>query len=1043
MTEQGAVMVGHYNYFLVVVSVLIAILSAYAALDLAERVTYAKGSARLLWLSCGATAMGTGIWSMHYIGMLAFQLPVMVKYDWPTVLLSLLAAVLASGAGLFAVSRKTMGALVTIVGGIFMGSGIAAMHYIGMEAMRLPAMCSYSPLLVTVSLVLAIVIAFVALWRVFALRSVKNLNHKLVNAFILGAAIPVMHYVGMAAANFMPAPLPLTALKHAISISDLGVASVTLVTILMLGLVFVTSIVDRSFSRQALALEGSEQRYRRIVESAFDAFIAMDHTGLITDWSTQSEAMFGWSRADAMGKSVERMFLWEQRAEGAGHSLRDLLTIETARLQERIELTACHRDGHQFPAEAAISSLQLGENSLFTAFVHDVSKRKKEEREKEEAKAAAEQGARVKGEFLANMSHEIRTPLNGVIGMTDLALETELTREQRDYLETVKLSADSLLSVINGILDFSKIEAGKVDLEEVDFELRECMETALKTLVLRADEKGLELLCDVAAEVPDMVTGDPGRLRQILVNLVGNAIKFTYEGEVALTVQMELDEGNRIRLHFIVSDTGIGIAQDKLESIFESFAQADTSTTREYGGTGLGLTISRRLIELMGGTIWIESEVGVGSHFHFTLLLNRSEAKPANEDEFGPQEMLAGVRVLVIDDNRTNRRILDGLLRSWGMEPTVVSSAEKALAVLDESYESGLSFHLIVTDMHMPKMDGFGLVEKIKHRGGTAPATIMMLTSAGHRGDAARCQQLGIAAYLLKPVRKMELREAIARLLGAKDQIPASTMITRDSLQEERDPHQRLDILLAEDNIVNQKLAMRLLEKRGHKVMVVGNGREALAALAYRPYDLVLMDVQMPELGGIEATIMLREKEKLTGAHQHIVAMTALVMKNDRERCLEAGMDGYLAKPIRPQELDEVLDARMEQRSSSPKMGSQTLGPSQHPVDANELLERLDGDRVFLAELTELFRADYPRQVTVIHEAILQDDALRVKQASHALKGALSNLAASPAREMAANLERLGASGDLALAKLALGDLEKELTRTIESLDALCQETVQ
>jgi PAS domain S-box-containing protein len=811
----------------------------------------------------------------------------------------------------------------------------------------------------------------------------------------------------------------------------------------MLGLVFVTSIVDRSFSRQALALEGSEQRYRRIVESAFDAFIAMDHTGLITDWSTQSEAMFGWSRADAMGKSVERMFLWEQRAEGAGHSLRDLLTIETARLQERIELTACHRDGHQFPAEAAISSLQLGENSLFTAFVHDVSKRKKEEREKEEAKAAAEQGARVKGEFLANMSHEIRTPLNGVIGMTDLALETELTREQRDYLETVKLSADSLLSVINGILDFSKIEAGKVDLEEVDFELRECMETALKTLVLRADEKGLELLCDVAAEVPDMVTGDPGRLRQILVNLVGNAIKFTYEGEVALTVQMELDEGNRIRLHFIVSDTGIGIAQDKLESIFESFAQADTSTTREYGGTGLGLTISRRLIELMGGTIWIESEVGVGSHFHFTLLLNRSEAKPANEDEFGPQEMLAGVRVLVIDDNRTNRRILDGLLRSWGMEPTVVSSAEKALAVLDESYESGLSFHLIVTDMHMPKMDGFGLVEKIKHRGGTAPATIMMLTSAGHRGDAARCQQLGIAAYLLKPVRKMELREAIARLLGAKDQIPASTMITRDSLQEERDPHQRLDILLAEDNIVNQKLAMRLLEKRGHKVMVVGNGREALAALAYRPYDLVLMDVQMPELGGIEATIMLREKEKLTGAHQHIVAMTALVMKNDRERCLEAGMDGYLAKPIRPQELDEVLDARMEQRSSSPKMGSQTLGPSQHPVDANELLERLDGDRVFLVELTELFRADYPRQVTVIHEAILQDDALRVKQASHALKGALSNLAASPAREMAANLERLGASGDLALAKLALGDLEKELTRTIESLDALCQETVQ
>ena len=749
------------------------------------------------------------------------------------------------------------------------------------------------------------------------------------------------------------------------------------------------------------------------------------------------------SRDIIIGKSVASIFLSEQRAEGADHSLRDLLTMKTARLQERIELTARHRDGHQFPAEAAISSLQLGETSLFTAFVHDVTKRKKDEREKEEAKAAAEEGSRVKGEFLANMSHEIRTPLNGVIGMTDLALETELTREQRDYLETVKLSADSLLSVINGILDFSKIEAGKVDLEEMDFELRECMEAALKTLALRADEKGLELLCDFAADVPDMVNGDPGRLRQILVNLVGNAIKFTDVGEVALIARLEHEEGNRITLHFVVSDTGIGIPKAKLDSIFDSFAQADTSTTREYGGTGLGLTISKRLIELMGGTIWVESDLGVGSHFHFTIQLDRSEAKPGPDDVLAPADMLAGVRVLVIDDNRTNRRILDGLLRSWGMEPTVVPGAEEALAVLDGSRKPGSSFQLIVTDMHMPKMDGFGLVEKIKQRGGPATATIMMLTSAGHRGDTAKCRELGIAAYLLKPVRKAELREAIARLLGGKDETPVSTMITRDSLQEERDPDQGLDILLAEDNIVNQKLAARLLEKRGHKVMVVNNGREALAALEHKSYDLVLMDVQMPELGGIEATTMLREKEKLTGTHQFIVAMTALVMKNDRERCLAAGMDGYLPKPIRPQELDEVLDARMEKRSSSPKTGSQTPGSSQHSVNTAELLDRLDGDLAFLAELTELFRADYPRLIKLIREGIQQNDAAAVKQASHALKGALSNLAASQAREMAANLERLGASGDLAPAAIALADLEKEITRAVESLDALCQEAVQ
>ena len=352
-------------------------------------------------------------------------------------------------------------------------------------------------------------------------------------------------------------------------------------------------------------------------------------------------------------------------------------------------MTACHRDGHEFPVEAAISSLQLGEKSLFTAFVHDVTKRKKEEREKEEAKAAAEEGSRVKGEFLANMSHEIRTPLNGVIGMTDLALETELTREQRDYLETVKLSADSLLSVINGILDFSKIEAGKVDLEEVDFELRECMEAALKTLALRADEKGLELLCDVAAEVPEMVKGDPGRLRQILVNLVGNAIKFTDEGEVALKVRLGAKGRKSGYTSFCSFGHGNRDCSRKSGINLRVFAQADTSTTREYGGTGLGLTISKRLVELMGGRIWIESELGSGSHFHFTIQLVRSEAKLARV-MLAPPEMLAGVRVLVIDDNRTNRRILDGLLKSWGMEPTVVSGAEEALAALDGSRNQGI-----------------------------------------------------------------------------------------------------------------------------------------------------------------------------------------------------------------------------------------------------------------------------------------------------------------------------------------------------------------
>ena len=367
------------------------------------------------------------------------------------------------------------------------------------------------------------------------------------------------------------------------------------------------------------------------------------------------------------------------------------------------------------------------------------------------------------------------------------------------------------------------------------------------------------------------------------------------------------------------------------------------------------------------------------------------------------------------------------------------------MAALDEYKKTGQSFRLIVTDMHMPKMDGFGLVEQIKQAGGSATATIMMLTSGGHRGDAARCQELGIAAYLLKPVRKTELREAIAKVIGATDHSPAThaAMITRDSLQEERDPVKRLDILLAEDNVVNQKLATRLLEKRGHSVMVVGNGREALAALAHKPYDLVLMDVQMPELDGISATTLLRQKEKLSGTHQVVIAMTALVMKNDRERCLAAGMDGYLSKPIRQQELDELLESRIVQQSTSPKTEPPVTSNSQSAVNVDELLDRLDGDRAFLAELTELFRADYPRHIGAIHKAIQRNDAPGVKQASHTLKGALSNLAATEARDIAANLERFGLSGDLASATTALDGLEKELVRTMESLDALCQETVQ